>query len=121
LPGSCGNIRWRVHPLNSPEPDFSDIYDIDRLVHEPARLMVIASLYVVESADYTFLMRQTGLTWGNLSAHLSKLEEAGYIQVEKTYRGKRPYTLVRLSDLGRITFKNYVTRMKTILNNLDQP
>jgi DNA-binding MarR family transcriptional regulator len=107
--------------MNNPEPDFLDINDIDRLVHEPARLMVIASLYVVESADYTFLMRQAGLTWGNLSAHLSKLEEAGYIQIEKTYRGKRPYTLVRLSDLGRTTFKNYVTRMKTILNNLDQP
>jgi DNA-binding MarR family transcriptional regulator len=107
--------------MNNPEPDFSGINDIDRLVHEPTRLMVIASLYVVESADYTFLMRQAGLTWGNLSAHLSKLEEAGYIQVEKTYRGKRPYTLVRLSDLGRTTFKNYITQMKTILNNLDQP
>ncbi len=106
--------------MNNPEPDFSDISNIDRLVHEPTRLMVIASLYVVESADYTFLMRQAGLTWGNLSAHLSKLEEAGYIQIEKTYRGKRPYTLVRLSDLGRTTFKNYITRMKTILNNLDQ-
>ena len=106
--------------MSNPEPDFSGIHDIDRLVHEPTRLMVIASLYVVESADYTFLMRQVGLTWGNLSAHLSKLEEAGYIQVEKTYRGKRPYTLVRLSDLGRITFKNYVSRMKTIFNDLDQ-
>ena len=72
------------------ESDFSSLSEIDRLVHEPARLVVMASLYVVESADYTFLMRQAGLTWGNLSAHLSKLEEAGYIQVEKTYRGKRP-------------------------------
>ncbi|MBN2550429.1 MAG: transcriptional regulator [Anaerolineales bacterium] len=107
--------------MDNPEPDFSEISEIDRLIHEPTRLMVMASLYVVASADYTFLMRQAGLTWGNLSAHLSKLEEAGYIQVEKTYRGKRPYTLVRLSDLGRTTFENYVTRMKTILNNLDQP
>ncbi len=106
--------------MNNPEPDFSELNNIDRLVHEPTRLMVIASLYVVESADYTFLMRQAGLTWGNLSAHLSKLEEAGYIEIEKTYRGKRPYTLVRLSDLGRTTFKNYITQMKTILNNLDQ-
>jgi DNA-binding MarR family transcriptional regulator len=101
------------------DPDFSEIVALDRLVHEPARLMVLASLYVVESADYTYLMRQAGLTWGNLSAHLSKLEEASYIQVEKTYRGKRPYTLVRLSDLGRTTFKNYISQMKTILNNLD--
>jgi DNA-binding MarR family transcriptional regulator len=101
------------------DPDFSEIVALDRLVHEPVRLMVLASLYVVESADYTYLMRQAGLTWGNLSAHLSKLEEASYIQVEKTYRGKRPYTLVRLSDLGRTTFKNYISQMKTILNNLD--
>ncbi len=105
--------------MNNPEPDFSEISNLDRLVHEPTRLMVIASLYVVESADYTFLMRQAGLTWGNLSGHLNKLEEAGYIQIEKTYRGKRPYTLVRLSELGRTTFKNYITRMKTILNNLE--
>ena len=101
------------------ESDFSSLSEIDRLVHEPARLVVMASLYVVESADYTFLMRQAGLTWGNLSAHLSKLEEAGYIQVEKTYRGKRPYTLVRLSENGRAVFKRYVKQMKTVLGNLD--
>ena len=105
--------------MNAPEPDFSSLTEVDRLVHEPARLLVMASLYVVESADYTFLMRQAGLTWGNLSAHLSKLEEAGYIQVEKTYRGKRPYTLVRLSDTGRAVFKNYVAQMRTVLDNLD--
>jgi DNA-binding transcriptional ArsR family regulator len=106
--------------MNAPEPDFSSLTEVDRLVHEPARLLVMASLYVVESADYTFLMRQAGLTWCNLSAHLSKLEEAGYIQVEKTYRGKRPYTLVRLSDNGRAVFKRYVVQMKTVLGNLDQ-
>jgi DNA-binding MarR family transcriptional regulator len=105
--------------MNAHEPDFSSLSEVDRLVHEPSRLAVMASLYVVESADYTFLMRQVGLTWGNLSAHLSKLEEAGYIQIEKTYRGKRPYTLVRLSDNGRTVFKNYVVQMKTVLGNLD--
>lgn len=105
--------------MSAPEPDFSGLAEVDRLVHEPARLVVMASLYVVESGDYTFLMRQSGLTWGNLSAHLSKLEEAGYIQVEKTYRGKRPYTLVRLSQAGRAVFKNYVTQMKTMLGSLD--
>jgi DNA-binding MarR family transcriptional regulator len=105
--------------MNVPESDFSSLSDIDRLVHEPARLVVMANLYVVESADYMFLMRQAGLTWGNLSAHLSKLEEAGYIQIEKTYRGKRPYTLVRLSENGRAVFKSYVLQMKTVLGNLD--
>jgi DNA-binding MarR family transcriptional regulator len=105
--------------MNVPKPDLSSISDVDRLVHEPARLVVMASLYVVTSADYTFLMRQAGLTWGNLSAHLSKLEEAGYIQIEKTYQGKRPYTLVRLSDKGRAVFKNYMQQMKTMLDDLD--
>lgn len=104
--------------MNAPETDISSLSEIDRLVHEPARLVIMASLYVVESADYTFLMRQAGLTWGNLSAHLSKLEEAGYIQIEKTYRGKRPYTLVRLSDEGRAVFKDYVAQMKTVFDNL---
>jgi len=101
------------------EPDLSSLTEIDRLVHEPARLVLMASLYVVESGDYTFLMRQAGLTWGNLSAHLSKLEDAGYVQIEKTYRGKRPYTLVRLSDNGRTVFKDYVAQMKTVFGNLD--
>ena len=102
------------------ELDFSAISEIDRLVHEPARLMVMASLYVVESADYTYLMRQADITWGNLSAHISKLEEAGYIEIEKTYRGKRPYTLLRMSKHGREIFKEYVRRMKGIMDNLGE-
>jgi DNA-binding MarR family transcriptional regulator len=105
--------------MSAPEVDFSSLSEVDRLVHEPARLVVMANLYVVESADYTFLMRQSGLTWGNLSGHLSKLEEAGYIQIEKSFRGKRPYTLVRLSDNGRAVFKNYVVQMKTVFGNFD--
>ena len=105
--------------MNAHDLDFSGLSDIDRMVHEPARLMVMASLFVVDSADYTFLMRQAGLTWGNLSAHLSKLEDAGYIQIEKTYRGKRPYTLVRLSENGRAVFKSYVAQMKTVFGSLD--
>jgi DNA-binding MarR family transcriptional regulator len=102
------------------EPDFSSIAEIDRLVHEPARLMVMASLYVVESADYTYLMRQADITWGNLSAHISKLEEAGYIEIEKTYRGKRPYTLLRMSPQGRHAFQEYVKKMKGIIYYLDE-
>ena len=56
---------------------------INKLIHEPARLKIMAQLYVIESADFLFLMRQIGLTFGNLSAHLSKLEAAGYIEIEK--------------------------------------
>ena len=105
--------------MKNSEHDFSGIAEIDRLVHEPARLMVMASLYVVESADYTYLMRQADITWGNLSAHISKLEEAGYIEIEKTYRGKRPYTLLRMSPQGRKVFKEYVRKMKNIMDNLE--
>lgn len=94
------------------------IAEIDRLIHEPARLMILANLYVVESADFIFLMRQTGLTWGNLSSHLSKLEEAGYVDVEKEFRGKKPHTMLHLTDEGRGAFSEYRQSMKQVLNGL---
>jgi DNA-binding MarR family transcriptional regulator len=89
--------------------------DIDKVVHEPARLLILANLNVVESADFRFLMNRTGLTWGNLSSHLNKLEEAGYIAVEKTYLGKRPYTLLSMSEYGRQAFETYRSQMQTLL------
>jgi DNA-binding MarR family transcriptional regulator len=92
--------------------------DIDRLVHEPARLMILANLYVVESADFTFLMNQTGLTWGNLSSHLSKLEEAGYVEIEKTFVNKKPYTMLRLTGEGRTAFQNYRKQMQQFIQGL---
>jgi len=98
--------------------DLGSLADIDRLVHEPARLAVVALLYVVENADFTFIMHQTGLTWGNLSAHLTKLEEAGYIRIEKTFKGKRPNTSLRLSLEGREAFRQYMQRMKKIFSDL---
>ena len=84
--------------------DLQPLADIDRIIHEPARLMILALLYVVESGDFTFLMRQTGLTWGNLSSHMSKLEAAGYIEVEKEFVNKKPRTMLRLTDKGRGCF-----------------
>jgi DNA-binding MarR family transcriptional regulator len=98
--------------------NLASLAEIDRNIHEPARLMVMAWLSVVESADFTFLMNQTGLTWGNLSAHLSKLEDAGYISVEKTFKGKRPNTMLQLTDQGRQAFQAYLQTMKQVLNNL---
>jgi DNA-binding transcriptional ArsR family regulator len=94
------------------------IGQIDRLVHEPARLMIMALLYVVESADFTFLMSQTGLTWGNLSSHLSKLEEAGYVEVEKEFKGKKPHTMLHLTEEGRAAFRDYRRSMKQVLDDL---
>jgi DNA-binding MarR family transcriptional regulator len=95
----------------------SALAEIDRVVHEPARLAVMALLYVVESADFIFIMNQTGLTWGNLSAHMAKLEEAGYIEVEKSFKGKRPNTTLRLTARGREAFREYALQMKQVFGD----
>jgi len=104
---------------NSEEPDLPGLLEgLDRLIHEPARLLIMALLSVIESADFTFLMQQTGLTWGNLSSHMSKLEEAGYIEVEKTFKGKRPNTMLRLTDTGRDAFQVYRQTINGLLGDL---
>jgi DNA-binding MarR family transcriptional regulator len=102
------------------ENNLAPLGDLNRIVHEPGRLMLMALLYVVQSADFTFLMAQTGLTWGNLSAHLSKLEEAGYIEVEKAFKGKRPNTMLSMTPQGREAFKIYRGNMKQILDDLPE-
>ncbi len=94
--------------------------DIDRLIHEPARFLIMAHLYVVESADFLFLIRQTGLTWGNLSSHISKLEAAGYIDVQKGFKGKKPHTMLSLTDEGRSAFQRYRDNMQQVLSDLPE-
>ena len=94
--------------------------EIDRLVHEPARVMLMAALYVIDSADFTFLMNITGISWGNLSAHMSVLEESGYVEVEKTFKGKRPNTMLRLTPEGRAAFQAYRRKMKQFLDDLPE-
>ena len=89
--------------------------DLDRVVHEPARLMILAHLYVAQKADFLYLLRQTGLTQGNLSSHIAKLEGAGYIFVEKTFEGKMPKTMLRLTEQGRKAFQSY---RQTVLDAL---
>ena len=91
---------------------------IDKLIHEPARLNIMTRLYVVESADFLFMMRQTGLTFGNLSAHMSKLEEAGYIEIIKEFVGKKPHTMLKLTEKGRRVFDDYRKKMKQFFNEL---
>lgn len=91
---------------------------IDKLIHEPARLMLMSFLYVVASADFLFIMNETGLTRGNLSSHMSKLENAGYIAVEKEFVGKRPRTMLRITDAGRAAFRAYREIMTQVINNL---
>jgi DNA-binding transcriptional ArsR family regulator len=98
--------------MSQPLPELPQL---DRLIHEPARLMIVATLFPVKEADFLFLQRSTELTKGNLSSHLSKLEEAGYVDLEKTYRGKVPLTLCRLTAEGRAAFRGYQEAMKQLL------
>lgn len=92
--------------------------NVDRLIHEPARFNIMAYLFVVQSADFTFLLTQTGLTWGNLSSHINKLETAGYVAVEKEFIGKKPHTMLHLTNKGRLAFDEYRNSMKQVLENL---
>lgn len=85
----------------------TDPLDFDRLIHEPARLVLMANLYVVDEADFVFLSRRTGLTAGNISSHMARLEDAGYVGVEKGFAGRRPRTVYRLTAAGRGAFDAY--------------
>jgi DNA-binding MarR family transcriptional regulator len=91
------------------------IADLDRVIHEPGRLMIAALLFAVDQADFLYLLHETGMNKGTLSSHISRLEEAGYVQVEKTYRGKVPRTLLRLTAEGRKAFEGYRWRVKEAL------
>jgi DNA-binding MarR family transcriptional regulator len=109
--------------MSSPEsgtPD-NNITGIDRLIHEPARYLIMAYLSVAESADAIYLQRQTGLTWGNLSSHLSRLEAAGYVAVIKDYIDKKPHTMLKMTAEGRAAFVNYREMMKQALDDLPEP
>jgi DNA-binding transcriptional ArsR family regulator len=89
--------------------------EIDRIIHEPARLAIVALLDSVEEADFQYLQQAAELTKGNLSVHLTKLEEAGYVAIEKTYRGKYPLTICRLTELGREKLEEYRKLFRSIL------
>lgn len=86
--------------------------EIDRVIHEPGRLMIAALLFGVEETDFLYLQHETGMNKGTLSSHLSRLEEAGYVEITKTYRGKVPHTLLRLTETGRLSFTQYRKRLK---------
>ena len=101
------------------DPGLRSLADVDRIVHEPARLMILLVLYTVEIADFTFLINVTELTDGNLASHLSKLEAAGYVEVDKSFAGKKPRTRLRLTTVGRQAVENYRNTMQQALRNLE--
>ena len=97
------------------EDNTSSIEDIDDTIHGRLRLGVMAYLSVVNPASFPELIRKTGTTHGNLSTHLTKLEVAGYIRQEKGYKGKRPQTLVHMTEEGRKAWIQYLEAMRALL------
>jgi DNA-binding transcriptional ArsR family regulator len=91
-----------------------DLSSLDRVIHEPARLMIMTVLFAVEEADFVYLQRECGLTQGNLSSHLSKLEEAAYLTIGKTFKGKYPLTLCKLTRKGRQAFESYSAALRCV-------
>lgn len=91
-----------------------DLATLDRVIHEPARLMIVTMLYALEEADFLYLQRECGLTQGNLSSHLARLEEAGYVQIQKTFKGKYPLTVCSLTSKGRKAFQEYAKKMRVV-------
>ncbi|MGW8225699.1 MAG: winged helix-turn-helix domain-containing protein [Anaerolineales bacterium] len=106
--------------VDSPEgpTEIGHLPEVDTLIHAPSRLKVMTYLYVVDSIDFVFLKRVTGMSWGNLSTHLTKLEEAGYISISKSFQDKKPNTMIELTDQGRRAFRDYKDEMQQVLGNL---
>lgn len=92
----------------------AELTTLDRVIHEPARLMIVTMLYALEEADFLYLQRECGLTQGNLSSHLTRLEDAGYVQIKKTFKGKYPLTICSLTGKGRKAFQEYARTMRIV-------
>lgn len=101
------------------QTNWTDLLTVDRLIHEPARLAVMSILFVAASADFLYLARETGLTRGNLSAHLTKLEKEGYIEIEKMFEGKKPRTLCKITTAGQKAFESYLANIKGMINEVE--
>lgn len=100
------------------EDAMTSIGEIDRTIHSPARLMILSCLAVIKEADFTFLLNQTGLTRGNLSINLGKLEEAGFVSIKKAFINKMPRTLIRLTAKGRRALASYAGQMQQVIDGL---
>ncbi|MGA2274602.1 MAG: transcriptional regulator [Bryobacteraceae bacterium] len=96
-------------------PRIQEISQLDRVIHEPARLAIMLILGGVGEADFLYLQREGGFTQGNLSGHLAKLEEAGYVAIEKKFKGKVPLTVCSLTGKGTAAFAEYSNRMLGLL------
>jgi DNA-binding transcriptional ArsR family regulator len=100
--------------MNRIDPD-----QIDELLHNPIRLALVTALSQVEYGDFQWLKEVANTTDGNLATHLRKLEDAGYILVEKTFKGRKPASYYRLSDVGALKFKHYIRVLSDFIHALD--
>ena len=91
------------------------ILNLDPIIHAPARLAILSILITVENANFTFLKESTGTTDGNLSTHLTKLEESGYVSIEKKFVGKKPQTTCAITKKGRTAFEKYLEQLEQIV------
>ncbi|GBE30927.1 helix-turn-helix domain protein [bacterium BMS3Bbin04] len=106
-------------PGRTKDAGYTGLPELNRLIHEPARLLLMSLLYVLESADFVFLMDRTNLTQGNLSTHMSKLESAGYVEIRKEFVHRRPHTLYLLTTTGREAFLRYRDEIRQVLEQGD--
>lgn len=88
---------------------------LNPLLHSELRLAIMSLLISLEEADFPYIKEQTGATAGNLSVQIDKLEKAGYIAIEKTFHGKRPATICRMTDNGRQAFEEYVEALRSYI------
>jgi DNA-binding MarR family transcriptional regulator len=93
--------------------------ELDRLIHEPARLRLVTLLYVVDEADFTYLADRTGMTAGNISSHMARLERGGYVDIDKSFVDRRPRTVYRLTPAGRTAVESYRREIAGLLDGMD--
>ena len=98
--------------------DLEGLLTLDRVVHEPARLVILTVLAEADEVEFRFLERVSGLTKGNLSGHIAKLEEAGYLTVKKFFRGKLPATSLKITRAGRAALKTYRQQLSHVLTTV---
>jgi DNA-binding MarR family transcriptional regulator len=95
--------------------DFAEVSSVNKVIHQPIRLQILSLLSVVKKVDMIYLKKNLGVTWGNLSSHITKLESAGYIQVDKQIIERKMYTTLQITPLGKDTFQTYRQTMKKFL------
>jgi DNA-binding transcriptional ArsR family regulator len=101
--------------MGAPKMSHEEILQLNPVIHAPTRLAILSLLITVENANFSFLKEATGTSDGNLSTHLTKLETSGFINIEKSFKGKKPQTICAITPKGRKAFLNYLERMEHIV------